>query len=908
MKALYTILLISLLSTYVSSQSCLTEGITFTSQQEIDDFASNYPGCMEIEGDVRIQEAISGSISSLTGLSQLNLLGGDLFIYRNDALSSLTGLENITSISGRFFVADNAALASLMGCHNLISVEEGITIGNNDLLTDFTGLDNVASIAGYLRVYDNASLKNLIGLGSVTSIGAGLSIYNSPSLTSFSGLDNVVSVGSDVSVYNNAALTDFTGLDNLSSTGGVFISENVSLISLTGLENLDSIKGDYFLDDNTALTSITGLNNLVFVSGKFYFGGCTVLTSLTGLDNLSSIGGKLTVYDNAVLTSLAPLSNVTFVGGDMVIGENHTLTNLVGLENITSIGGVGYLLIVINDALTSLTGIQNIDKSSIQFLRILDNPNLPDCEVQSVCEYLDNGGPSEIGNNKAGCNTTQEIMNACTDPPACTNLTMPGNGSSNVNISTDLSWTPVNVATGYKLTVGTTAGGADIMDNVDVGNVTTYDPGDLPCGEEIFVTIIPFNWTADASSCAEESFTTEDVTANAGSDIALCHGGSTQLQASGGNTYSWSPTTGLDDPGIANPIASADSTTTYTVTVSKDGRCPATDEVEVTINPLPVPNASATDETGQDLEDGTATSLPTGGTPDYSYAWSNGDTTQSISGLAPGQYIVSVSDANACVNLDTVVVGEFVCLVLNVNSRADNASCFGICDGSIAILSVDNGAAPITYSWNSGASSATLNSLCPDEYIVTITDASNCSISDTFAITQPGELVIIVDSTRGVGSQLLGYIAITTNNTGNYIFAWSGPGGFTAVTEGIDSLREFGCYTLMVTDTLTNCSMDSTICLDALTSVIDLESLSSRVILYPNPASGKFTLDFSSMSLQTVTISLIDVSGKVRATIYKAEMDDYIEFTTENLNSGLYIIQIQSKEFGIFYKKVIVSK
>ena len=94
--------------------------------------------------------------------------------------------------------------------------------------------------------------------------------------------------------------------------------------------------------------------------------------------------------------------------------------------------------------------------------------------------------------------------------PLCTALTDPLNGATNVPVSTILTWAALANATGYKLTVGTTSGGTDILNDQDVGNVLTYDlASDLPYSTIIYVKIIPYNATGDAVGCTEESFTTE---------------------------------------------------------------------------------------------------------------------------------------------------------------------------------------------------------------------------------------------------------------------------------------------------------------------------------------------------------------------------------------------------------------
>ena len=87
------------------------------------------------------------------------------------------------------------------------------------------------------------------------------------------------------------------------------------------------------------------------------------------------------------------------------------------------------------------------------------------------------------------------------------------------------------------------------------------------------------------------------VTADAGSDVSICAGSSTTLGASGGSSYSWSPTTALDDPSIAAPTANHTSTLTYTVTATGSNGCTDTDDVIVTVNSLPTASASSSTST-----------------------------------------------------------------------------------------------------------------------------------------------------------------------------------------------------------------------------------------------------------------------------------------------------------------------
>lgn len=95
-------------------------------------------------------------------------------------------------------------------------------------------------------------------------------------------------------------------------------------------------------------------------------------------------------------------------------------------------------------------------------------------------------------------------------PPNCDSvLTSPLNGAVDIDENDNLNWTEATgLPSGYKVNMGTTPGGTDIANMVNVGNVFTYDPGTLEFATTYYVTIIPFNDIGDAIDCNEESFTT----------------------------------------------------------------------------------------------------------------------------------------------------------------------------------------------------------------------------------------------------------------------------------------------------------------------------------------------------------------------------------------------------------------
>ncbi|MFH1121966.1 MAG: T9SS type A sorting domain-containing protein [Bacteroidota bacterium] len=432
------------------SQACLPEGITFTTQEQIDNFQTNYPGCTEIEGDVTIN---GEDITNLNGLNVLTSIGGYFVIgiYTwpsgggNPNLASLTGLDNLISIGGYLSISGNNALTSLTGLDDLCYIGGLIVTGNNSLL-DLTGIDNLTLTGGSVRIGGNPVLTNLSALINLNYIPGNLElgtwyasgIHGNPSLTNLEGLDNLDSIGGSFDIFLNISLQDITALENLIKIGSDlrmgYWGGNPSLTSLAGMENLVSIGGSMEVRSNDSLINFEGMESLESIGGSLRlgrandgstsYGGNLSLINLTGLNNLNSIGGNLEIYFNPSLTSLTGLENLSTIGGDLMIGGhlwqaggNETLVSLAALENLSCIGGkIG---ISFNDKLPSLSGLDNIAPGSISDLWILENPLLTFCEIQSICDYLVNpNGEVYIWSNAPGCNSPEEVEAACNEVSA----------------------------------------------------------------------------------------------------------------------------------------------------------------------------------------------------------------------------------------------------------------------------------------------------------------------------------------------------------------------------------------------------------------------------------------------------------------------------------------------------------
>lgn len=171
MKQFYGMLVVLLLCLGATGQNarpcsaCLPQGIEFTTQSQVDNFRTNYPGCTQITGDVVINGGTN--ISNLNGLSMVTSLGGNLNLVQNNSLSSLSGLKGLTSVGYWLNIVFNPSLRSLSGLDSLNFIGGGLVIQLNDSLKVLAGLEGLDSLGGVLRIVNNVSLISLEGLDNL---------------------------------------------------------------------------------------------------------------------------------------------------------------------------------------------------------------------------------------------------------------------------------------------------------------------------------------------------------------------------------------------------------------------------------------------------------------------------------------------------------------------------------------------------------------------------------------------------------------------------------------------------------------------------------------------------------------------------------------------------------------------
>jgi hypothetical protein len=150
---------------------------------------------------------------------------------------------------------------------------------------------------------------------------------------------------------------------------------------------------------------------LNYIGGYLLINGNDSLKSLNGLNNLQKIEGGLIIEHAFSLKDLQGLNNLDTIREGIGLWWNDSLKSLAGLENVKLARAIS---IEGNNLLTSLSGLDNINPDSINWLKISYNDNLSECDINSLCEFLATGDTNvDIQFNDAGCFNREEVEAAC---------------------------------------------------------------------------------------------------------------------------------------------------------------------------------------------------------------------------------------------------------------------------------------------------------------------------------------------------------------------------------------------------------------------------------------------------------------------------------------------------------------
>ncbi|RZJ34784.1 MAG: T9SS type B sorting domain-containing protein, partial [Flavobacterium sp.] len=533
-------------------------------------------------------------------------------------------------------------------------------------------------------------------------------------------------------VCQNAISADLT----LSASGGVGSSYNYQWYSSP-------------TNDTSSGTPIAGENNAIFTpptatAGTVYYYcevsqapdvACSVLSAIAQVNvNLAPAIDNQPVSSTVCVNQAATLLSVTYLNGagtpDYQWFQNSVASNLGGTAipgatastytASTNISGVSYYYCHISFA--SLSGGCEVITSEVATVTVNDNPVISDVALTICSATAFNVSPDSTGGNIVPSGTTYTWPDPVVSPAGSVTGSFPESVPQ-----TGISQTLINTTTSPATVTYLITPLSGVCHGQNFTIVVTVNPAINP-------NVVLTNNTCYGVNTA--SITT-DVTGG----IPNPSGNPYDFSWTGPNGFSSNASTILNlEPG------------SYDLTISDSGGCPFTHTYIITEpTDIALSADNETDISCYGSNDGSISIAVSGGTGSYSYTWTqNGvfySSAEDISGLAPGTYVVSVTDANSCgPKSATFTITEPTLLVATLVSQT-NVLCYGDSTGAISVnVSGGTPGAGYAFSWTGpggfSATSQDLTAIPAGDYLLTVTDSNGCTKELSVTITQSSPIVI----------------------------------------------------------------------------------------------------------------------------------------------------------------------
>lgn len=349
---------------------------------------------------------------------------------------------------------------------------------------------------------------------------------------------------------------------------------------------------------------------------------------------------------------------------------------------------------------------------------------------------------------------------------------------------------------------------------------------------------------------------------------ANCHGdnsGSIDITVTGANgsiTYLW-------NDGNTNEDRTALAAGSYSVTVKDSKGCESSTSFTISEPDALGASAITANITTVGGNDGSIDLTVTGGTKPYSYLWNDGNTDEDRTGLTAGTYKVTITDAHGCSTEASYTLKEPECNIA-VRGNVSNVKCYADISGTIDIT-VTGANGLIGYLWNDGNTNEDRSGLPAGSYSVTVTDATKCTASASFTISQPAKRLAIKLSTTNT-------TAIKACDGTAQIKIVGGTAPYTVVwSDGYVGMNRTGMcrgtYTVTVTDAngcTDGCRIriicSATVSLTSANSSALSVKNNSNISVFPNPAKSVTKLNLTSKTNATALMNIYDLSGKKIST------------------------------------------
>ena len=548
----------------------------------------------------------------------------------------------------------------------------------------------------------------------------------------------------------------------------------------------------------------------------------TYSVTVTDANGCSAIGSEQIILEDTIppsittnnsTLSLSATGLLTISPGDIAtITDNCTVTNISVSQNNFSCSDTGTVIVTV----TATDNNSNTTSEQISFNIIDDTP--PTIQVQNATVLLDAQGQGSI--------SLADIDNGSSDNCGIASSTLSQTNFTCVNIGINTVTLTVTDVSGN---VTAASAQVTVVDTID--RSLTLQINEVSCfgGNDGFVTVsdtagiapYTYNWSSGGSGNSAQGLTSgtyfvtainsngcetqKSFTISEPSQLQSVVLTSTGVSCNGGNdgtatavaqggtapyTFTWSGSAGTGS------MVTGLSQGTYTVTATDDNGCTSTSTVIIDEpTQLTAVISDTTNVSCFGANDGTATVSASGGTPGYSYVWSNNQGDPTAIGLGSGSFGVTVTDANGCnVNVSATIT-EPAALDASLNTM--HVSCNGGSDGTLEAV-VSGGTSPYSYNWSNGDTATTTDSLTSGLYLVTISDANGCNTVLSNFVNEPSALTASVNISSEItcnGEADGGAIVNAQGGTAPYSYAWSN-GDTLSEASAVDT----GLLSITVTD------------------------------------------------------------------------------------------------------------
>jgi len=257
---------------FLTLNNIYSGSITLTTQQDVDDFSTNYPEITGLTGNLFIGSTnsyITSNITDLTPLDVITTIGTNLSINKT-SISSINGFNNLTSVGNYINITDNNSLSTLNGFNSLINLGGSLVISNNNSLSNFNAFSNLTIIEESLNISGNSALQSFYALNNLTTINSngnngnaqlGLYLYGNGNVnivSTISLLESITTINNSRLILNGLNMNAITS--NLTSINGLHISNcrfsNLNFGLFDNLTTLGDSNSSIYIKSNMYLSTL----------------------------------------------------------------------------------------------------------------------------------------------------------------------------------------------------------------------------------------------------------------------------------------------------------------------------------------------------------------------------------------------------------------------------------------------------------------------------------------------------------------------------------------------------------------------------------------------------------------------------------------------------------------------------